>query len=226
MNVLRLSTLSLLVAAGLLAAGCGGGGTDAGPENGGTIPGSAGVTIEDEVAGSPGPFASTEFEPPISFTVPAGWRVQEEFGLIQAFRGAGEAQVLTFETLAEGGDAQQRIEQMRGTPDIDSGEVEQTTIGGHDAWTFEATPQYATTIEGTEYYALGQGPVRFWLVDVEGTLVAIYAESSVPRTERREADEVIAGFFNEANQIVERIEFGAAAGGDDAGGDTGTETSP
>jgi hypothetical protein len=207
----RLARVFPLVLGALLLAGCGGGDGDGSAGNGGTIPGAAGVTIEDEVAGSPGPFQSTEFEPPIAFNVPAGWRAQEEFGLIQAFRGAGEGQVLTFETLAEGGDPTQLIEQMRGTPDIEAGEATEAQIGGREALTFEAEPQYATTIEGTEYYALGQGPVRLWLVDVDGTVVAVYAESSVLRTQRREADEVTAAFFNEVNQILGSVEFGSAA---------------
>jgi hypothetical protein len=223
----RLSTIVLAFALAPLLVGCGG--DDGAPEGAGTIPGAAEVTIEDEVAGSPGPFQTTEFEPPLAFNVPAGWRVREEFGMVQAFRGAGEAQALTFESLGEG-DLNERVEQMRGTPELEAEAVEEMTIGGHDALAFRAEPAFAMPIEGSEYFAIAQGPLRVHVIDVDGTLVAVFAESSVLRTERREAEEVTAAFFSEAEQVVNSIEFGAAPEGggtdDDAGTDEDTDTTP
>jgi hypothetical protein len=226
----RLTTLLLPLALVVLLAGCGG---DDAPEGAGTIPGAAGVTIEDEVGGAPGPFQTTEFEPPLSINVPAGWRAREEFGMVQAFRGAGEAQAITFESLGEG-DLNERVEQMRATAELEAEEPQEVTIGGHDGLMFNAQPAFAISVEGSEYYALGQGPLRVYVVDVDGTLVAIFAESSVLRTERREADEVTAAFFSEADQVVNSIEFGAAPDGggtgddtgDDAGTDEDTDTTP
>jgi hypothetical protein len=205
----RLTTFALPLALVLLLAACGGGELGDPPEGAGTIPGAAEVTIEDEGAAAPGPFQTTEFEPPIAFNVPAGWRVTEEFGMVQAFRGAGEAQALTFESAGEG-DLDQRVEEMRGTPELEASEPQETTIGGYDARMFEAEPGFAMAIEGSEYFALGQGPVRAWVMDVDGTLVMVFAESSVLRTERREADEIVAAFFSEVEQILQTVEFGSA----------------
>jgi hypothetical protein len=202
------TTALLALLAALLLAGCGGGGGDGAPDGAGTIPGSAGVTIEDEVAGSPGPFQSTEFDPPIAFNVPAGWRAREEFGQVQALRGAGEAQVVTFESTGEGGTPAQRVETMRATPDLEAGEAKEVEVAGYKGVMFEAQPEFALAIEGSEYYALGQGPVRVWVLDVNGQLVTIYAESSVLRTERREADQVVSEFFSEVDQLLSTLEFG------------------
>lgn len=217
----RLTTIVLpLAAAALLLAGCGGGG-DGGAGDAGTI---TGFEFEDEVGGDPGPFESSEFQPPVSFTVPEGWRPREDFGMIQVFRGAGEAQAITFESLGEG-DLAQRVEQMRNSPELQPGEAEQTTIGGRDAVTFEAEPTFAIPVEGSQYFALGQGPLRVHVIDVDGMLVGIFTESSVLRTERREAEQVTAEFFSEAQRIVDTVEFGDAPSGTTTS-PSGTTTSP
>lgn len=217
----RLTILVLpLGAAALLLAGCGGGGGgDAGDE--GTI---TGLTIEDELGGDPGPFESGEFQPPVGFDVPEGWRPREDFGMIQVFRGAGEAQVVTFESLGEG-DLAERVEQMRNSPELQAGEAQEVTVGGREAMTFEAEPAFAIPVEGSQYFALGQGPLRVHVVDVDGMLVGIFAESTVLRTERREAEQVTAEFFNEAQRIVDTVEFDDAPAGTTTS-PSGTTTSP
>ena len=204
-------TILLPLALALLTAGCGGGGAGDGAEDAGTIPGAAEVTIAEEGSSGPGPFQSAEFDPPIAFNVPAGWRVQEEFGIIQAFRGAGEAEALTFESLGQG-ELEQRVEQMRGTPDIEFDQPQNVEIAGHQGRMFQAEPNVATPIEGSEYFVIGRGPLRVWVLDVDGTLVAIFAELSVLRTEQREADEAEDAFFGEVDQMLSSLEFGAAQG--------------
>jgi hypothetical protein len=214
----RLTTLLLPLALAVLLVGCGGEDLS----SLGTTPEAVG-TIPDELAGTPGPWESTEFDPPISLDVPSGWRLTEDFGMITAFRGAGEAQAVTFETLGEG-DLEQRVEQMRATQDLQAGEAEEADIGGREGLTFEAEPLYATTVEGSEYYTLGQGPLRVYVIDVDGTLVAVFAESTILRTERREAEEITAAFFSEADQLINSAEFGAPGSGGAADDGTGDDT--
>ena len=215
----RLLTVMVAVAASLLLAGCGGG-----DDAVGTGPGADGGP-----AGVPTTFESTQFEPPVTFQLPGGWRAEDQPEMIQAFSGDNEAYAVTFEATPEGGDVTARVEQMRGTAQLDAQEPQEVTVAGHEALLFEATPQVPVQIEGSEYFALRGSALRVWVVDVEGTLVTIFAEAGELRTERRRDEEATAAFFNQVQTIIESLEFGGSAPGGtgtDGGtdGDTGTET--
>jgi hypothetical protein len=196
--------LAALVAGVLVLAGCGGG--DAADE---PLPGTVPVEGSDQPGASPRPFQTVEFDPPISFQLPAGWRAEEEFGVIQAFRGEGERWVLTIESDPAGGDAEARVEQMRGSLGLLAEEPEPATVGGHDAQVFEAEADLDTPLDGTEYFVIRYSFLRAWVVDVDGTLVMIFAEAGSLRRDQRD-EEADSAFFNETQQILDSLEFAAA----------------
>lgn len=199
----RLAT-ALSLALLLLAAGCGGGGGDA-IEDIATLPGGA----EGEPGETPGPFQSVEFDPPISFQVPAGWRVGEEFGVIQGIRGATERWALTIESAPDGGDAAANVEEIRGTPELEAQEPQPATVAGHEGFTFEAESTGDAPVLGSEYFVVRHSILRVWVIDVDGTLVRVFAEAGTLRKEDRDT-ETDAAFFNEVQQILDSMEFGSA----------------
>jgi hypothetical protein len=203
-------TLLLLVVL-LLAAGCGGAEEGAGPLEQTdteipTVPGPIPPTEEGEPATTATPFASTEFEPPVSFQLPAGWRVEEVFGTIQAFRGTDDRYALTLES-EEGGDVDATVEAIGQTEFIEIEEPEPATVGGHDGYMITGEANESTIVEGTDYYAIQHGVLRMWILDVEGTAVKIFAEAGSLRMDARD-EEGDAAFFSEVDQILASMEFG------------------
>ncbi len=201
---------SLLVALGLLlTAGCGG--DDGGGEVGaGTLTGAVGGD-PNAPSGEPTSFESKEFQPAISFELPAGWRINEEFGIIQAFRGTDERWALTFESATDGGKVAAKVAMMRQTQFLDAAEPKAATVGGKKGQMFAADVLESTTVEGTEYFAIQHSLLRAWVVDVEGTLVHVFAEAGTVRVNLRD-EETDRAFFNDVDKILQSVEFSPAAG--------------
>jgi hypothetical protein len=201
--------VALLAALGLLlAAGCGGDGGGGGVGVGtftGALPEDPNVPSEE-----PMQFESKEFQPAISFELPAGWRINEEFGIIQAFRGTDERWALTFESAADGGEVAAKVAMMRQTQFLDAAEPKAATVGGQKGQMFAADVLESTTIDGTEYFAIQHSLLRTWVIGVEGTLVLIFAEAGTLRVNLRD-EETDEAFFDDVGQLLESLEFSPAA---------------
>jgi hypothetical protein len=201
--------VALLAALGLLlAAGCGGDDGGGGGVGVGTF---TGALPEDPNVPSAEPmsFESKEFQPAISFELPAGWRINEEFGIIQAFRGSDERWALTFESAADGGEVAAKVAMMRQTQFLDAAEPKEVTIAGQKGQMFAADVLESTTIDGTEYFTIQHSLLRTWVIGVERTLVYVFAEAGTVRVNLRD-EEFDRAFFDEVDQILESLEFSPA----------------
>jgi hypothetical protein len=202
----RSPLIALLSALALVAAGCGGGGGAGGEtgEEAGPI-GTVEADPSEQAGTEPQEFESSEFEPPLAFTLPAGWRISEDFG-VQAYRGDTDRWALTFESEADAGTVADNVEAMRGSTDFIAKEPEPATIGGYEGLTFEAEVENNASIDGSMYFGVRHSQMRIWVVDVDGTLVRIFAEAGAQRKDLRDP-EGDAAFFRDVKQILESLEF-------------------